>query len=91
MEQFVDDDSGYLLWLEQHQDQHVLNTYRSPRPDYLRLHRADCGLISGTPANGEHWTMNYIKLCGSRVELEQWVKTTVGADTWACERCLGQE
>lgn len=88
MDRFVDDDPGYLRWLEQHADQFVLNTYRTPRPDYLRLHRADCGIISGTPANGEHWTHNYIKVCGSRGELEVWARQTVGGEPWPCPRCL---
>ncbi len=56
MEQFKDDDRGFLRWIAEHPDGFVVNTYRNPSPQYLRLHRASCRSISGKPANGTSWT-----------------------------------
>ena len=69
VETFQDDDSGYLTWLASHPDGFVLNSYRNPRPSYLRLHMASCRNISGIPANGARWTATYVKRCGTR---EDW-------------------
>ncbi len=88
MIRFIDDDEGYLDWLAKNQDGYVINTYRNPKPDYVRLHAASCRLINGTPANGVGWTTTYIKLCGSRDELESWAARDLGASTWCCSRCL---
>lgn len=88
MQRFVDDDTGYQRWLAEHPEQFVVNTYREPRASYLRLHRATCTLISGTPANGVHWTANYIKFCGTDTELRRWAKRDVGGDVWECSRCI---
>lgn len=84
---FVDEDSAYLAWIAQNLDRFVLNAHGNPKPHYLRLHKASCSLISGTPANGEHWTTTYLKVCGDRTELEAWA-SELGGEVWACERCL---
>lgn len=88
MEQFVDDDAGYLGWLEKHPDSFVVNTYRRPRASYLRLHGASCRLITGTPANGSMWTRHYSKRCGTEAELRTWAKQEFGSDLWECPRCI---
>jgi len=59
--QFIDDDDSCLSWVARHPAGFVLNTYRRPRPSYLRLYRATCGRVTGTPANGEAWTTTYIQ------------------------------
>ena len=83
-----DDDGGYLRWLTSHTDGFIVNTYRNPKTSYLRLHRATCPTIQGRPANGARWTATYIKVCGSKSELESWAKDVVGGDLWPCPRCV---
>jgi hypothetical protein len=85
---FIDEDASYLQWVQQNPDRFVLNAHRSPKPDYLRLHKSTCNLISGVPANGIYWTTTYLKVCGDRHELEAWASGTVGGEVWACERCM---
>jgi hypothetical protein len=86
---FRDDDRGYLAWLASNEGEFVLNTYRIPRPDHLRLHAATCRSISGTPANGKHWTHTYVKHYGPRKELETFARQVVGGDMWECPTCVG--
>lgn len=88
VETYIDDDRGYLAWLDAHPNGYVLNTHRNPQPSYLRLHRADCVSISGQPANGARWTATYVKRCGSRAELSAFA-ATVGGEVWECPTCLG--
>jgi hypothetical protein len=85
---FRDDESGYLTWLAAHPHGFVLNTNRSPRPDYLVLHRASCRTISGRPPRGGPWTGQYIKLCAddSR-EIVAWAEATIGATPRECGAC----
>jgi Family of unknown function (DUF6308) len=83
---FRDDEAGYLAWLEAHPHGFVLNAARSPRPDYLILHRASCRTISGQPTRGDVWTGPYIKVCADgEAAIERWTAATVGA---APRRCL---
>ncbi len=84
---FVDDDRGYLQWLSAHPDGFVVNTYRQPSPRYLRLHSAAYRMINGDPANGRRWTADYIKVCGTRRELETWAATVVGGQVQPCALC----
>ncbi|WJK38367.1 SDR family oxidoreductase [Solwaraspora sp. WMMA2056] len=88
VEMFIDDDSGYLAWVDRHPDGFVLNTYRNPAASYLMLHRSTCRTISGTPAGGSHWTLDYSKICGRRRELEQLVLERLGAVVHPCRLCL---
>jgi hypothetical protein len=89
VEIFMDDDDGYLRWLAANPEGFVLNTYRNPRPSYLRLHTSTCRSIVGTPANGSSWTVTYVKRCGSRKELEDFASREVGGEAWVCPTCLG--
>jgi pimeloyl-ACP methyl ester carboxylesterase len=86
--EFIDDDDGYLAWLADHPDGFVINTARHPTPSYIVIHRAQCRTISGTPARGGHWTLDYIKLCGERAELESYARGTIGGPAHACGSCL---
>jgi hypothetical protein len=38
MQRFIDDDRGYLDWLDHHPDGFVINTWRTPSAAYLMLH-----------------------------------------------------
>jgi hypothetical protein len=46
MQHFVNDDTGYMLWLAQHPNGFVINTYSAPSAAYLKLHLASCPSIS---------------------------------------------
>ncbi|MEV4316408.1 hypothetical protein [Actinocrispum sp. NPDC049592] len=90
MVRFEDDDRGYLGWLAAHPAEFVLNIERtlSP-PTNLVLHSASCYTINGTPARGKQWTGPYIKVCGTRAELEGFVRREAGAQARVCRLCLG--
>lgn len=78
MQRFVDDDHGYLNWLDHHPDGFVINTNRTPSASYLALHRASCGTITGTLARGKAFTGEYAKVCGERAELENFARQLGG-------------
>ncbi len=52
IEQFRDDDRGYLTWTAAHAGGYVINVQRSLNPSDARLHHADCYTINGRPARG---------------------------------------
>jgi hypothetical protein len=88
MKQFIDDDAGYLQWVNTNHNGFVVNCYRQPSPRYLMLHRATCRTIAGHPARGESWTVDYIKICSlNRVELEAWTKDKIGGKLRYCQIC----
>lgn len=85
---FVDNDDGYLTWLDAHPQGFVLNTGRSPRPDYLILHRATCRTIRGRPTRGGPWTGPYIKVCGDDpLQIAAWAGSATGAAPRKCGIC----
>jgi hypothetical protein len=89
VQRFVDDDRGYLRWLVAHADLFVLNIHRNPTPTYpIMLHRSTCGTINGTPARGSRWTGDYVKVCGTRYELENFARGDVGGEAQPCGLCL---
>lgn len=88
VEVFRDDDTGYLAWLADHPRGFVLNANRSPRPDYLIVHRATCRTISGKPTRGGPWTGPYIKVCADDLlEVAAWAGASVGAPPRRCRVC----
>jgi hypothetical protein len=89
MQRFVDDDRGYLDWLDHHPDGFVVNTGRTPSAAYLMLHRAGCGTITGKPARGTTFTGEYAKVCGGRNELEEFARH-LGGHAQPCGLCLTQ-
>jgi hypothetical protein len=73
VEMFIDDDNGYLQWITANPAGFVVNCNREPHPRYLKLHRATCRTVTGTPANGQRWTTLYAKICSLAVEeLQRW-------------------
>jgi hypothetical protein len=87
---FVDDDRGYLAWLDAHPTGFVVNLRQGPKPNYVILHRADCSTINGTRSTGGVWTEgDYRKVCGDSVaELDGWAKDALGTTPSGCGRCL---
>ena len=89
MEIFVNDDSGYLDWIDRHPDGFVVNTYRTPNPQYLLIHRASCHSISKKTSPDYTWTEGgYLKACASAYdELDRWARREVGGELKACTLC----
>jgi Zn ribbon nucleic-acid-binding protein len=90
VEEFADDDDGYLRWVRRHPHGYVLNCERAPRADYLVLHQTACATISGNPARGDAWTKDYMKACGTdRQTLVRWAESRTGAEPALCGICFG--
>lgn len=83
MQRFMEDSGAYEHWLALNQDQYVINAERSLNPDNLFLHRASCRTINARPARGTTWVGSYVKLVGTRGELEAEYPTAR-----ACRLCL---
>ncbi|MCE7012005.1 hypothetical protein LWC34_55725 [Kibdelosporangium philippinense] len=80
---FIDDDQGYLAWQAAHPDLYVINAKRSLNPNNLVLHRTTCRTVSGTPTRGSQWTGPYVKICGTRSDLDAYPTAR------PCRICLG--
>jgi len=88
VQEFCDDDAGYLAWLATHPDGYVINLARSRNPSDARTHQADCGTISGEIPRGRAWTETYIKVCAEHLgELEKWAADTYGPPIAHCGNC----
>jgi hypothetical protein len=88
MEQFRDDDRGYLRWVAAHPDGYVLNIRRTLSISDARLHSATWPTITGQPARGRTWTGPYIKVCGgSAHDLDEWALAQAGARPRRCGTC----
>jgi hypothetical protein len=85
--EFRDDDTGYRAWLASHPDGYVLNIARSYNASDARLHRADCGTISGSNSHQVMLTGPYVKVCADLAELERWASVHVGVPIRPCARC----
>ena len=84
---FRDDDAGFFGWLDAHPDGYFINAERSPKPNYLVLHRPGCGHFKGAPS--VNWTKDYIKTCSEqRDELERWAEESVGGEVTLCKDCF---
>ncbi len=92
MQKFIDDDSGYLDWIERNPDGYVVNTFRNPKPGYLVLHRASCRTISKKSSSNTTWTEGgYMKVCASSYdELNRWAQDDVGGKLSDCSFCKPQ-
>ena len=88
-EVFRDDDAGYRRWAAAHASGWVLNCYRNPTASYLKLHRADCWTVTGSPARGRRWTVDYIKVCSTdRGAIERWALSEAGGRPQPCSWCV---
>src|SRR3954470_1807187 len=82
-------DGEYLGWVDTHQDGFVVNAYRNLAPNYLMLHRASCGTISGTPARGNTWTHgDFVKICSGAIPgLQSWARRDTMGSLIPCQLC----
>ncbi len=81
MLKFEDNDAGYIAWRDSHQHGFIVNCARTPKADYLVLHRAACPSITNLRSENESWTGHgYIKVCSDSVgDLMRWAKAEVDA------------
>ncbi|MHC5536829.1 hypothetical protein ACYOEI_00985 [Singulisphaera rosea] len=85
--QFVDDEQGYLRWLAENPNGFVVDSFRVPTGNYLKLHRTSCKLINtGLPNN---WTTrSYIKTCSTIPKLlDRWAVDATGFGISPCGVC----
>lgn len=89
MMEFVDDEEGYLKWLQENPSGFVVNCDRTPNSEYLILHRANCGTIMHATRGPGNWTTgDYIKVCSLKVsELNEWAEKEIGGQPEPCQRC----
>src|SRR3954469_15286129 len=88
VQEFRDDDAGYLAWLDTHPNGFVLNIGRSHHATAARVHHASCRTISGANPRGGLWTGPYVKVCAEHLaELEQWAIDQVGEPIRRCGSC----
>jgi hypothetical protein len=88
MQTFVDDDQGYLQWIQASPRGFVINCMRTPSSGVLMLHKATCWTITGEPSRGRRWTDQYIKVCSlDKNELSQWARNEVGKEVRKCKIC----
>jgi hypothetical protein len=86
---FKDEEAAYLDWIDRHPFGYVVNTERTPRPSYLKLHSAKCPHISNPREPGAYTERQYIKFCStSRPALEQWAEEEIGGHLGTHCTCL---
>ena len=78
VEEFCDDDAGYLDWVRRNRGGWVINAGRNLAPsDGLVLHRATCRSITTRPPHTKDYnhTKDYIKFCSTdRSALLEWAQ-----------------
>ena len=80
MEIFKDNDDEYEKWIGRYPDGYVLNTGRTGRSRYVKLHGASCRTIERKL--GKQSTHHYIKVCSTDVD---------ELTDWACDKRGGKE
>ena len=82
---FEDNDRDYLFWTSENSREYVVNCYRTPTPDYLILHWADCYTINGIQSP---WTTgDFAKVCSPTAQaLEEWAQK-IGGSVRKCQKC----
>lgn len=89
MQEFKDNDVGYLAWAERHPNGFVVNADRRPKAGELVLHKSQCFSIRDPNKPPGAWTHRaYIKVCAESVaELERWGRDQPGGRLRACKQC----
>lgn len=92
VQEFRGDDAGYEAWLRSHPSGWVVNTPRSPKASYIKLHAAACAHVKRLQAGYATFTSGeYIKVCAvDRGALDDWAAATVGGPLQTgCRCCKG--
>lgn len=89
MQIFVDDDAGYLRWVEAHPEGYVANV---DKPQYVNnypmVHRATHQAVT-TSKRGNYTTKQYQKACSlDLAELEVWSRTSFNKKLSRCKLCM---
>lgn len=88
LNQFKDDDMGFLKWIKTNPRGFILNCARKRSPKYSILHRANCHTINKTE-KGKSRTQNCIKICSLNIkELETMAKQQFGGEPKKCQICM---
>lgn len=90
VEEFRNDDDGYLAWVATHPEGYVTNILGAYSLATARTHRAVCRTIQGRPPRGGMWTgPKYVKWCAQRLaDLDQRAVDLVGGPARRCGTCL---
>jgi hypothetical protein len=87
--EFRDDDSGYLDWVVAHKGGWVVNANKTPKPDYLQLHKAWCSTIADPRREGAYTARQYIRFCAMHKQaLDSYFRDRLGSKPrWNCTQC----
>jgi len=91
VEEFINNEKGYMKWISKNPFGFVINTTRSMSTDYMVLHRAMCQSISiptHAAGTGGFTERQYIKICSNDIkELKEWVKEHGRTDGRFSSKC----
>lgn len=87
-EKFVNDESGYLQWIDKNPNGYVVNLDEPlVTPQYPMIHLARHELVS-SPARTNYTTGRYFKVCSTDMdELQKWSKENCGRSLTWCKVC----
>jgi hypothetical protein len=86
---FVDDDEGYLRWLENHPDGFVVNFPKEPQKTHkILLHRSCCYCVC-SPYVAKTWTTgrNIKVCCCEEYRLFEWIVFQKNKPLHLCSKC----
>ena len=86
---FVNDESGYLAWVQAHPKGYVVNIDAPPvTPQYPMVHAASHKSLS-SPARTNYTTGRYFKVCSDQLEeLGAWADKKYGRALTRCRQCM---
>lgn len=89
MLRFIDNDELYREWTKRNPGGLVVNSFKTPAPKYLILHKASCYTITELKGNAETFTDKYSKTCSNDLdELTKWAKEDIGGELHRCRKCF---
>ena len=89
MLRFIDNDDLYIEWTKRYPEGFVVNSFRTPAPKYLMLHKAKCYTITELKGNAVTFTGEYSKTCSHDLdELTNWAKEEIGGELRRCQKCF---
>lgn len=88
IQEFRDDDRGYVDWVATYGHGYVINISAGLNPSDAHLHTAACRTITGQPAHGNTWTGPYVKICSTSLPaLDAWAREHAGVPIQRCRIC----